>query len=156
MMVVPAPRAICPLSFSEFRPKTVRVESSAANTKPATANAPTITGREDLNCPGMGVLLLLSGGGGTVRLPTSGVHRLEALRLAILILTKDVEQRAVPVQRNWSPDGRRAVEIVHVALGRGNSLEDRRRRCWPGHKIRTSVQMAAHNQDPFAAVGVSD
>src|ERR1700736_3648115 len=74
----------------------------------------------------------------------------------LLILTKDVEQRAVPVHRSWRHDGRNAVPIVHIALGRGNSLEDRRRRCWPDHKIRTAVQMAAHNQDPFAAIGVSD
>src|SRR5260370_20907014 len=63
MMVVPAPRAIPPLSFSESRPKTVRVESSTANIKPATANTPTITGRKFLRYPGMGVLLLQSRGG---------------------------------------------------------------------------------------------
>src|SRR5438477_12439810 len=57
MMVVPAPRAIPPLSLSESRPKTVRVESGTANTKPATANTPTITGREYLSCLGIGVLL---------------------------------------------------------------------------------------------------
>src|ERR1700730_9747234 len=74
----------------------------------------------------------------------------------LLILTKDVEQRAVPVHRSWRHDGRQAVPIVRIALGRGNSLEDRRRRGWPGHKIRAAVQMAAHNQDPFAAIGVSD
>src|ERR1700738_5139071 len=74
----------------------------------------------------------------------------------LLILSKDVEQRAVPVHRNWRHDRRQAVPIVRVALGRGNSLEDRRRRWWPGHKIRTAIQMAAHNQDTFAAVGVSD
>src|SRR5258708_22287092 len=69
---------------------------------------------------------------------------------------KDVEQCAVPVHRIWSPNGRHAVPIVRIALGRGNSLEYRCRRRWPGHKIRTAVQMAAHNQDPSAAVGVSD
>src|SRR5579859_3737333 len=69
---------------------------------------------------------------------------------------KDVEQCSVPVHRIWSPDRRHAVPIVRIALGRGNSLEYRRRRRWPGHKIRTAVQMAAHNQDPSAAIGVSD
>src|SRR5260370_40005612 len=68
MMVVPAPRAI-PLSFSESRPKTVRVESSTANTKPATANTPTITGRKYRSCPGMGLLLLQSGRGRRNRPP---------------------------------------------------------------------------------------
>jgi hypothetical protein len=50
----------------------------------------------------------------------------------------------------------RCSRLVHVSLGRGNSLENRRRRCRPGHEIRAAVQMAAHNQDPFAAIGVSD
>src|SRR5260370_4173238 len=151
MMVVPAPRAIRSLSLSESRPKTVRVESSTANIKPATANTPTITGREYLGCPGMRVLLLQSGGGGIVR-----PHRWSSIdskrdnwliSVLLLILTKDVEQRAVPVHRNWRPDGRHAAPIVHIALGRGNSLDAPRR---PG------AQMAAHNQDPFAADGVSD
>src|SRR5580704_11186276 len=124
MMVVPAPRAIRPLSFSESRPKTVRVESSTANTKPATANAPTITGREDLRCPCMGVLLLQSGGGGRVRPHrwcSIDSKRDDWLSSVLLILTKDVEQRAVPVHRNRRTDRRHAVEVVRVALGRGNS-----------------------------------
>src|SRR6266851_9042741 len=76
--------------------------------------------------------------------------------ILLVILTKDVEQRAVPVHRNWSHDGRHSAPIVGVPLGRGNSLEDRRRRWRPRHKIRTAVQMATHDQDPFAAIGVSD
>src|SRR5207245_4995962 len=87
MMVVPAPRAICPLSFSESRPKTVRVESSTANTKPATANTPTITMREYLRCPCMGVLLLQSGGGGTVRLTPVEFNRLDSRRKKSLSLS---------------------------------------------------------------------
>src|SRR5260370_17410454 len=76
--------------------------------------------------------------------------------VVLLILTKDVEQRAVPVHRNWSRDGRHSAPVVGVPLGRGNPLENRRRRWWPGYKIRTAVQMAAHNQAPFPAIGESD
>src|SRR5258708_35018818 len=94
MMVVPAPRAIRSLSLSESSPKAVRVESSMANTKLTTANTPTITGLEDLSCPGMGVLLLLqSGGGATVRLPPVEFNRLEARQLANLSRDSHLHER---------------------------------------------------------------
>src|SRR6201996_6906101 len=57
MMVVPAPRAICPLSSSESRPMTVRVVINMTNAKLTTANSPTVRVRENISCFGIGVLL---------------------------------------------------------------------------------------------------
>src|SRR6266851_5912586 len=135
MMVVPAPRAIRPLSFSESRPKTVRVESSTANTKPATANTPTITGREYLSCPCMGVLLLQSGGGAVQSAPTGGVRA---------GLSPNVEHRPVRVH---ATHGRLGVPVSHKVF-RGNHSLHSTGTC-PG-------AITADAQDALAAVIVRD